>query len=112
MTLAAMPALDAHGADDLAVDEPVLLDVDGLERATSVSRPRTSSWIAFTPVHGRAECALSPWNVTLRLQVAEAAGVEDAVGRLEHDDEPGAVEERRCRRAPAAGSRRPAPPRA
>ena len=34
-------------------------------RPTIGCSPRTSSWIAFTPVHGRAECALSPWKVIL-----------------------------------------------
>ena len=70
---------------------------------TSRARPRTSAWIAFTPVHGRAECALSPWKVDARLDVAEAAGVEDAVGRLEHDRELGVAEQRRSRRAPGSG---------
>ena len=32
--------------------------------SASPCRPRTSSWIAFTPVQGRAECALSPLKVT------------------------------------------------
>ena len=63
--------------------------------ATTGARPSTARSIALTPCQGRAEWALSPRNVERRVEVAEAAGVDRVVGRLEHDDEVGLEDERR-----------------
>ena len=81
------PALDPHGAQHLAVDEPVELDVERLERAASGARPvhELVDRVASGPRPGRVR-ALAV-ELDARLEVPEAAGVEDAVRRLEHDGE-------------------------
>ena len=96
-----MSAFDPDGADDLAVDEPVLLDVDGLEADDRLQAAHELVDRVEAGPRTRGVRAL-PVERHLRLEVAEAAGVQDAVGRLEHDDELGAgeepgVEERRQR---------------
>ena len=60
----------------------------GSRRASGASAS-TARMIALSPSHGRAECALSPWKTSSRVQVAEAARLDRVVGRLEHDDELG-----------------------
>ena len=67
-------------------------------RRASTSAAR---WIAFSPIHGRAEWARAPSNVGPEVQRALAAGLDPAVGRLEQDrevagDEVGPVGEQRA----------------
>src|SRR4029079_2750143 len=85
------PAFDAHYAQHLAVDEPVELDLERLQAGQwgetlreQVDRVASGPW----PRRVRALAVeLDPG-----LQVAEAAGVEDRVRRLEHDGKLGARE--------------------
>jgi GTP-binding protein HflX len=83
--------LDAHRAEHLAVDEPVELD---LERLETCERCETLGElvdrVAARPRPGRVR-ALAV-ELDARLQVPDAAGVEDRVGGLEHDGELGARE--------------------
>ena len=83
-------ALDPHGADDLAVDEPVQLDLDGLEADDRLQAAHELVDRVHAGPRARRVRALAAERHR-RLEVAETAGVEDAVGRLEHDDEPGAL---------------------
>ena len=79
-------ALDTNCADDLAEGEPVQLDLSRLELDESLQ----PAYELVDGVHA------GPWTRRMRtlavegdarLDVAEAARVEDAVGRLEHDRE-------------------------
>ena len=85
------PTLDTHGAHDLPVDKTVELDLVRLEpgewRETLDERVDR---VAPGPRPGRVR-ALAV-ELDLRLEVAQAAGVEDRVGRLEHDGELGICE--------------------
>src|SRR3954453_8836583 len=86
------PALDPHRAQHLAVDEPVELDLERLE-----ARERRETFlelverVAARPRPGR----MGPLAMELepRLQVPEAAGMEDRVRGLEHDRELGSRED-------------------
>jgi GTPase len=85
------PALDAHGADDLAIDQPVELDVAWLEaREGSEAVYQLVNRVAPGPRPSGVRTL--PVELDPRLQVPETAGVEDPVGRLEHDGELGARE--------------------
>ena len=63
--------------------------------ATTGASPSTARSIALTPCQGRAEWALSPWNVSVALRLPRQPGVDRVVGRLEHDDKVGLEHERR-----------------
>jgi GTPase len=78
------PALDTHGAQDLTEDEAVELDVEGLERCERCKpRGERMNRIAAGPRPRRVSALADERNASL--QVAQAAGVEDPVRRLEHD---------------------------
>ena len=80
------PAFDAHCAHDLAVDEPVQLDVSRRQpRQGGESLDELVDRVAARPRAGRVR-ALAV-ELDARLQVPETTGVEDRVGRLEHDGE-------------------------
>ncbi len=82
------PALDPHGAQHLAVDEPVELDVERLEAG---QRRETVQELVNRVAAGPGPGGVGALAVELDpcLQVPEAAGVEDRVRRLEHDGELG-----------------------
>jgi GTPase len=85
------PAVDSHRAQHLAVDESVQLDVSRLQpRQRSEALYELVDRVAPRPRPGRVS-ALAV-EVDARLQVAETTGVQDRVGRLEHDGELGAGE--------------------
>ena len=85
------PALDAHGAQHLAVDEPVELDFERLEtRERREARRELVDRVAARPGAGGVR-ALAV-ELDPGLQVPKAAGVEDRVGGLEHDRELGSRE--------------------
>ncbi len=78
------PAFDADRAQYLAVDEPVELDLERFETCEGRETLRQGvDRVAPRPRPGRVR-ALAV-ELDPGLQVAEAAGVEDRVGRLEHD---------------------------
>src|SRR5579884_768113 len=85
------PALDAHRADDLAIDQAVELDVARLEaRKRRETVHQLVNRVAPGP-RPSGMCAL-PVELDPGLQVPEAAGVEDPVGRLQYDGELGTRE--------------------
>ena len=82
-------------------------------RATRASSG-AARWIAFAPIHGRAECARAPSNVAAHVDRALAAGLDPAAGRLEQDREVAGDELGRARRTAGAARcarRRPLRPR-
>ena len=86
------PAFNTDDADDLPVDEPVELDVEWREG----SKRRKSLDERVNRVSSRPRpCRVGALAVEVdaRLDVAEATGVESAVGRLEHDGEFRTVED-------------------
>jgi len=85
------PAPDANRAQHLAVDEPLELDVQRLEPGER--RQSVCECVNRVPAGpGPRRMRALPVEIDTRLNVPEAARVEDRVGRLEHDGELGALE--------------------
>src|SRR4029079_9266086 len=85
------PALDAHHAQHLAVDEPVELDLERLQASEWRETLREQVYRVTPRPRPCRVCALAV-ELDPGLQVAEAARVEDRVRRLEHDGKLGTCE--------------------
>jgi len=80
------PSGDPHDAQHLAIDEAVELDVERLERRNR-DKPLDERVDRVPPRPRPGRVGALAVEVDPRLEVPEAAGVEDAVRRLEHDRE-------------------------
>jgi GTPase len=85
------PALEPYRAHNLAVDEAVELDLPWLERGEwREALDECMDRVAPRPRPGGMRAL--PVEVEASLQVADTAGMQDRVGRLEHDGQLGAGE--------------------
>ena len=88
-------ALDPDGAHDLTVDQSVELDVERFETHELLEAAHELVDRIHAGPGTRRVCTLAVEG-DARLDVPEAAGVQEVVGRLEHDRELGAGEEVGC----------------